>query len=112
VSNPPRYLGAPIAPRHLASGKKWKAYLPYSSALDSCSVVFKAKHHPRKKVACNSTSMPYGGAVVTWNGRDHAGHRIKAGTVTWTAHVSNADGDARDASGADRDVTGKITVKH
>jgi hypothetical protein len=114
VSDPPRFLGAPVAPKSMTAGHTgaWRAYLPYSASLSTCSVTISRGHTVLRRLACVAKDMTVGGAVVSWNGRRATGQRVAPGRVTWTVHASNADGKARAGDGSPHVVTGTIVVKH
>jgi hypothetical protein len=114
VSDPPRFLGAPVAPKRMRAGKAgaWRAYLPYSASLTRCNVMIRRHHKVLRTLRCVRSDMAYGGVVVSWNGRDKSGEQVVPGKVSWTVHASNADGHAIAGGGLKRPVSGTIKVTH
>jgi hypothetical protein len=109
VADQPRYLGDLIAPNALAASAVWRAYVPFSAALSSCTVRFSVASTVVATRACNPSLMRTGDAWIRWDGRDTAGTPV-SGPVQWTLTAANADGPAELANGTVGSLSGTIDI--
>jgi hypothetical protein len=108
----PRDLGDPVigaASNNLAK-TPWRAFIPLSAGLTSCAVTIRSGAKLVQTLSCSAAAAKQGDAVVGWNGRDVAGHSVKAGTYTWRLTAANRYGTALAADGTHTAITGRLTV--
>lgn len=112
VVNQPRSLGDSIAPKHFTAkpGHKWTSYQPFSAALTRCKVAIRHKGHAVAHLSCKAADMKLGDVLVHWNGKNDAGHRVRAGHYSWRTKVSNSAGSGLKSGGAAQPLTGTIAV--
>jgi flagellar hook assembly protein FlgD len=108
----PRYLGDAVtgaASKDLAK-TPWRAFIPVSAALTSCTVTIRRGMTVVQTLKCASATAKQGDAVVSWNGQNSAGKSVKAATYTWILHARDSDGSAVAADGSHAAISGTITV--
>ena len=113
--DPPRYLGDAQAPTTAkASGlatTPWRAFIPLSAALTSCTVTIYAGSAAVRTLTCAKADALLGDAAVGWDGKDSGGHALGAGAYRWQLSAVNTDGAALAADGSAGAIQGRIVLR-
>jgi hypothetical protein len=105
----PRYLGDADAPSTFKRSEGWRAHIPFSEALTTCTVSFRQGATVVAEIPCDQSSMREGDVLAKWNGLTTSGQHVH-GDVTWQVNAANATGPAALADGSAGSVSGTVTV--
>lgn len=104
----PRYLGNALGSSSFAPNRhRWIVEFPVSKALPVCGVTVRRGTTIVRSLGCATTT---GSAATSWDGRDAAGRPVAKGRYTWTFNGRDTDGWLLWWNGANRPITGTVTV--